>query len=334
MKNILYIGPYRQRDLNGIWSRALAHNIISGSSNNVQLRPLFIDSKYAIDAIDNVLSTKEKNQIDKLDTVIQHVPLEQARPINAVQNNILIPIMSPDLIDQTETQNLSKFSTILIDNKSDAVRLSQAYPFLQKNIKNIDYTFSVTASPATSFNIGLFGNSNTKLYMVCNYKLNARVIYDIIVAFIANLKSKDMVLILFTLDITANEKSELEKFIQDAYKAMGINHTLSRVIIAPISSDLNNICIAHKSANTYIDAIDYGSNSINTKLASSLNNSILKINTDYHFNLTNHANYISYNGSLKISSESINSAIKAYIVSKNTSNQISLFKTQHINKYI
>jgi hypothetical protein len=334
MNHTLFIGPYRQRDLNGIWSRALAHNIINGTSNNVQLRPFFIDRKYAIDTIDDVLCSKEKNTIQAFDTVVQHVPIEQACAIDAVKNNVLIPIISPDILGKSEAESLSKFSSILVDNKNDSTRLSQAYPLMQKSIKHMDYAFSVTTPSSTSFNVGLLDNVSTKLYMVCSYRLNSRMVYDTIVSFIANLRSKDMILVLFALDISVTEKNELEKFIQDTYKAMNIGHTINRVVVAPITSDLNNINTAHRSGNVFIDIADYGSTTINNKLASAFNNTILKIIPEYQFSLTNHSNNISDTGSLKISSESINTAIKKYIQSKNVSNQTILFKTHHINKYI
>jgi hypothetical protein len=161
-----------------------------------------------------------------------------------------------------------------------------------------------------------------------------RSVYDIIVSFIANIRSKNIVLVLFALDISPSEKSQLEGFIEETYKSMGIDYTVSRVMIAPITSDLNNICAAHRSGDVLIDAIDYGSNSINIALANSLGKSVLKIDTSYHFSLTSSSNKISHYGSFKLSSDIVNVSIKNYIENKNLTHSTSLFKTHNINKYI
>lgn len=330
--NILFIGPYRQRDINGLWSKALAHNIIQ-SSSNVQLRPIFIDTKYKVNNIDKVLIDHEQTRLDSITTVVQHVPIEQASVINAVEKNILIPIISSNLVDKHHVEQLTKFNALFIDNKYDAIRVSQSYPILQKITKNIDYVFEIDSTTAAAFNIGLFNHSK-KLYMVCDYRLNMRTIYDIIVSFVANIKSRDIALILFMLDISSAEKTELENFIQETYKNMDVPYTIGRVIVAPITSDLNNVCAAHKSGDVFIDAADYGSNSINTKIAESLNKQILKVDTEYVFGLVDNSNRISHKGSVKLSSQAINNSIKRYTETLNPVNATSLFKTQHINKYI
>jgi hypothetical protein len=333
MNNILYIGPYRQRDIDGLWSTALAQNILSNQTNNLALRPIFLDSKFAIKDIEASLCNKENTRLPKIDTVIQHVPLEKANTIDSIDRNILIPIVNTNLVPKDNIDKISKFDGILVDNKSDSIRISQAYPSLQKLVKHIDYVFDIDPSHKLSFNIGLLNNSE-KLYMVCSCKNNTRVIYDIIISFIGNIKSKDTVLVLFTLDISPAEKAELDRFIKEAYSSMDLGHSINRVIVAPITSDLNNIYAAHKSGDIFIDAIDYGSNSINLKIANSLKKSVIKIDPDYIFSLTDGNNKINQVGSLKISSQTINTSIKKYLDSSQIYNTTSLFKTHHINKYL
>lgn len=332
MSNILFVGPYRQRNIDGIWSRALIHNIISDKNHSVQIRPIFIDNKCAIENTDTILKTYENNRIQNFDTVIQHTTLDSASPIHAIKKNVLIPIVTSNIVSNSK-DHLSKFDSIVIDNKHDSVRLLTAYPFMQKMVKNIDYMFTVEQSVNGSFNTGLLETSE-KLYTILNYRLNIRTIYDIVVSFIANIKSKNVALILYTLDITSSEKTELENFIQETYKSMGVLHTISKVMVAPITSDLTNIYIAHKSGDVFIDAVDYGSNSINIKIAAGLNKPIIKIDPDYGFSLTDSGNLISANGSYKLSSQSINSSIRKYIENKITTNNSSLFKTTHISKCI
>jgi hypothetical protein len=258
---------------------------------------------------------QENIRLSKIDTVIQHTPLDQARVIDSVDRNILIPIISTNLIPKDKIDKILRFDGILVDNKPDTIRISQAYPSLQKLIKNIDYVFDLDSSYKAGFNIGLLNNSE-KLYMVCSLRTNSRVVYDTIVSFIGNIRSRDIVLILFTLDISPSEKAELEKFIKEAYNSMGISYAINRIIIAPITSDLNNIYAAHKSGDIFIDAIDYGSNSINLKIVNSLKKNIIKIDPDYIFSLTDDSNKINHVGSLKISSQTINNSIKRYLESQ------------------
>jgi hypothetical protein len=297
------------------------------------LRPIFLDNKYATKNIEESLYLQENIQLSKINTIIQHTPLEQALIIDSVEKNILVPIINSNLVSKETINKVLRFDGILVDNKPDSIRISQAYPALQKLVKNIDYVFDVDSSYTAGFNIGLLNNSE-KLYMVCNYRNNIRVIYDTIVSFIANIRSKDIVLVLFTLDISPSEKTELEKFIQETYNSMSTKYSISRVVIAPITSDLNNIYAAHKSGDVFIDAIDYGSNSIHLKIANSLKKNIIKIDPDYIFSLTDGSNKINQVGSLKISSETINNSIKKYLEARQTNNNTSLFKTNHINKYL
>jgi hypothetical protein len=333
MNNILYIGPYRQRDINGLWSTALIQNILSDRSKNVSLRPIFLDSKCAIKNIDEALCHQENIRLSNIDTVIQHAPLNKACVIDSVDRNILIPIIDTNLVPKDVIDKVLKFDGILVDNKPDAIRFSQAYPTLQKLVKNIDYVFDVDSSYKAGFNIGLLNNSE-KLYMICNYRTNVRAMYDTIVSFIGNIRSKNIVLVLFTLDISSSEKAELEKFIKEAYNSMDTKYSINRVIIAPITSDLNNIYVAHKSGDVFIDVVDYGSNSINLKIANSLKKNVVKIDPDYVFSLTDESNKINQVGSLKISSQTINNSIKKYLETKQLHNTASLFKTNHINKYL
>jgi len=333
MNNILYIGPYRQRDIDGLWSTALIQNMLSDRSKNIALRPIFLDNKCAIKNIDKSLCNQENICLSKIDTVIQHVPLNKARVIDSVDRNILVPIMSTNLVPKDVIDQLLRFDGILVDNKPDSIRISHSYPSLQKLVKNIDYVFDVDSSYKAGFNIGLLNNSE-KLYMICNYKTNVRAIYDTIVSFIGNIRSKDIVLVLFTLDISPSEKAELEKFIKEAYNSMDTKYSINRVVVAPITSDLNNIYAAHKSGDVFIDVVDYGSNSINLKIANSLKKNIIKIDPDYIFSLTDDSNKINQVGSLKISSQTINNSIKKYLEVRQVHNTGSLFKTNHINKYL
>ena len=319
--------------MNGLWSTALIQNMLSDRSKNIALRPIFLDNKCVTKDIDKSLCHQENVRLSKIDTIIQHVPLNRASVIDSIDRNILIPIINTNLVPKDIIDQVLKFDGILIDNKPDTIGISQSYPSLQKLVKNIDYVFDIDSSYKAGFSIGLLNNSE-KLYMVCNYKTNIRVIYDTIVSFIGNIRSKDIVLVLFTLDISPSEKSELEKFIRETYNSMDTKYSINRVIIAPITSDLNNIYAAHKSGDVFIDVVDYGSNSINLKIANSLKKNIVKIDPDYIFSLTDDSNKINQVGSLKISSQTINNSIKKYIETRQIHNTASLFKTNHINKYL
>lgn len=335
MKNILFIGPYRQRNLDGIWSRALAHNIINTASTNVRTRPIFIDYDSSISDLDAVLTAaEEQTVIDSIDTVIQHVPIDMASPIDAVKQNILIPILDPNIIPQYRiTDTISRFDKILVDNKADALKIAQNYPILNPITKNIDYTFEISSNIKTRFNIGLL-NKSTALYMALNYKQNSRLIYDIIVSFIANIEHHNKILALFMLDISVSEKQELENFINQAYKAMDMPYSINRVVVLPITSDTNNLYTAHATGDIFIDAIDTGSNSINLKIAQSLKKLIIKFDNNFIFSLTNNSNQISKLGSIKLSSQSINHSIRYYLENESIYQISSLFKTQHINKLL
>lgn len=319
----LYVGPYRQRDALGIWSNTLLHNYIDTGAN-IQARPIYLNDKYAISVVDqDILKCESKNNTN-FQTIIQHVPISAAQAIPCIDTNILIPIIDDKVPSEEAIDELQQFDILLIDTKLNYHKLHTYCPSLRSKIKTITYDLPNITIQNNIFSFGVYDVFD-KLYFIGNYTNNKNSIETLIQSFLSNISYQDTCLVLFMTDITESEKIELEKFIQKTHQNLGTVFTINKVVVAPILSNINNICIAHNSGNTFIDIENTGSCAINQKIAIAFNKKVIE-NVETEFKLYKRS------GQINISDLSMNRLVQRYIISKNI--DTSLFKTEHIRNIL
>ena len=96
--NILYIGPYRQKDAIGLTSLNILVNLLQ-SKHNVSAKPIYFN-KNSITISDNHVLEAENKRFDHYDLVIQNVKPDQAIKINSVAKNIFCLLYTSDAADE------------------------------------------------------------------------------------------------------------------------------------------------------------------------------------------------------------------------------------------
>lgn len=317
MNKTLYIGPYRQRDPIGLLSQSMLINLDENATIDLYARPIYLDPEYNTNAIADTVSKIElKSDNTEFDTIIQHLPIDYAQRIDCIKNNILIPILDDQELSDDYYNKLIKFNKIYIDNKQDYIKLTQfSGPKLTKIVSLVDYQKHLIVKNNGKFDIGVLNNTK-KLYHITNYKQNIRSVHQIILSYIKNIKYSivnNLSLILFVLDVNQSDKSILDKFITRCYDDAGCKYAVNRIVIAPITSDINNICIAHNTGNAYISLNDYGSDSINIKLANNLKKDIISFEHKYHLSFSNRFNITQDYLSIARSDDVVNTSIRNYM---------------------
>lgn len=330
--NILYIGPYRQKNIIGIHSQILLLNLTNDKSNSITARPIYTDfSKPIVSDLHNDIVKLEKTIYDSYDVVIQHVPLSMACPIQSVKSNIIIPVLSAKNLSDDDVATLSKFDKILVDNKNDYNRLS-LHKSLASKVNTYEYSFNVNIGPEASIDLGMFNHSN-KIYFIGEYAENVTNISNICKSFVSNTSIEDAVLIIFLLYPGNNQVQELENHIREIYSINKPSNIINRILIIPIDTEVQHLAVIHKVCDTFISLQDDNSNYINLKLSQAHNSSNISFDiSDYSFSFDRNKKF-DQNGYFGPSESSVNEKLKKYFKFKTTS-EIVPFKKTPINKLI
>jgi hypothetical protein len=331
--NILYIGPYRQNSLDGIHSLCILQTLLTNGLHNIVARPVYINASTPTSKLPTEVINAEKNDNQNIDCVIQHTPISFGSRVYQINKNIIIPILGSEKLSLNEQNILASFDMILLDSKLDANKLLKSNNKIQKNIKNFDYDIFSDPVNNSIYDLGII-SSLKKLYFIGSAIDNADYINMLVRSFIKNNHQDNLALVLYLLDVDFKDKEYIDKKINDIYTTYyGGANKLNKVITVPIQTSLQNLIIAHNSCDILIDLHNKGSNSINLKIAQTLNKPIVSISNDLTYK-SNDSNYMSHHGYLSVSEEHIDNAIKSYINSKSLQTTTSLFKTQHLNKIL
>lgn len=329
--NILYIGPYRQNNIDGWTDCQILNNMLKNPKFNIRCCPIYMsDTAGTLSTISNNISEAENNRIDVFDVIIQRAKPEYLIHINKIPKNIAIPILNTSRFNDNIINNLSKFNSLLVDSKLNYNMLS-IYSKLKNKIKTFDYTLLLDNIPKNKFNIGIL-NFTKKIYFIGDYKKNITNIHKICQSFIANTKSKEYSLLLFLTNLDSQSKTLLDNTIKQYYITHRINYTVNRILIIPIESNTESISIAHQTGDIYLDIQDDNSNSFNCKLAGALNKSIIQYHIeDFGLEFV-HNNEPNLNGYTCLSLGAINNSIKNLILGR--IDAAPPFKKQDINHLI
>lgn len=324
--NILYLGPYRQNNINGWTSTSLLKHLLSSKKNNITCRPVYVEPSNTITEVEGIIKKSENTTYEHYDSIIQHANIDSLIKINGIEHNIAIPIINDKLMNSENLENLCNFDKILVDTKLTYNRLQQ-YKEIKNKVKTYDYELDIKSSSNSSFHIGILEQSK-KIYFIGKYDSNLNNIVNICKAFIHNIQSNEYVLILFLFDLDLSKKKYIESIINQYYLLHNMKYTINRTIIIPIDTKLDNMLVAHQTGNIYLDLQDDNSNSLNVKIASMLNKSIVQFNYDdmvFLFDRNNQHNTMGFTG---VSEKAINREI--YNCMNNNINKPQIFKKENI----
>lgn len=320
--NIFFIGPYRQDNFDGIFSRNIVNSL--GEKHNIFARPIYYDGTDILQEIDSKTKLFEDNDINQYDCLIQHVKPIDCLHTNQFKKNVLIPII--DEIYEAEIFIDSTIDKILVDDIDD-------YTDKLNNNKTeiFDYNLYIDIKKERIFDIGPL-NALKKLYFVGEYKSNYDIILGLIRSFIHLRKqiNQDYCLVLFAINITQNDIGFIQNYIQQAYKALNAVHTINKVIVIPISMSTEHVIAAHNSGDIFLNFNHCPYNQINKKIAQSLNKKIINKNKNFTNNLyTNNTFHTS--AQPYMSDKDITDSIIDYLIDEKVNNtKLKTKKYKHI----
>lgn len=225
--NILYIGPYRQLDDNGILSKMYLQNLIA-SGHNITSRPIYINLS-SIESSANNFLVNETNLYDSYDIIIQHAPIKLLHSYSKYKKNIAIPIFDrhKNLRDY-ELTRLKNFDTILLDNHYDESILAKTS--LSKKIKTITCPIMKDLAKDASgqkINLGIH-NKSIKYYTFVDINKDADLINKILISFYTAFRCNyGKSIIVFIEGASQQQQNQLAQSIKDIKKQMKIQERKS-----------------------------------------------------------------------------------------------------------
>jgi len=260
--NILYIGQYRNISLNGLYSEVILNNLNQIGKVTSRSIPTERSDKYSNNTI-----LSDNKSYDTYDIIIQHLPVENICYTQKIQKNIIIPILKNSLLSEEDINYLNMFSDVLVD--SDLAK---------------DYLDGILDKPTTLYRLrydDVIKNTNEgisfpsynqmkKIYTIVNYKYNTEYVLTLISEFISvTLNQENICLIIYMLDTNANEVNEVQSHVSNMQQLCHIHtENIPKVVIAPISCSNNDLCLAHKAGEVFLDLQDYPRNPMNKEIAS------------------------------------------------------------------
>jgi hypothetical protein len=267
--NIFFIGPYRQNNFDGIFSRNIVESI--AQKHSIFARPIYYEKSDSNSEIKTSIDEYEDRDLKDYDCLIQNVRPVDCLYTNQFGKNILIPIIENNLEEELFIhQTIHK---ILLDNDDQSIEENKD---LSKKTEFFDYDVSVQIEKNRVFDIGPL-HAMKKFYFIGEYQKNYDTVLSCIRSFVY-IRSKidsDYILVIFLINVSQTDLAFINNYIQQVYKIFNSPHTINRVVICPISMSLENISAAHNTGDIFLNYNSYPKNQINLKIAQKLNKHIV-----------------------------------------------------------
>jgi hypothetical protein len=258
--NILYLGPYRQYDYNGIISRKYINTIVQAKHIQLTTRPIYIDASCEHKDIPKNIVELEHNILNTYDMLVQHLPLNYLA-INKKMKNVAIPILNINKINTFNQYKLNEFDMVLVNNIYAKTSID---PLLNTPSKMFDFNIDTNMLReyiGKRLDLGIF-NHFQKFYFIGDHNTNTDIVEDIIKAFYTNYYSfNDTCLILFLRNIN----SDIEEYIKKIHNKFKIKDSMHSILIVPIGTNEQDIIAAHGSCNIFLDINDDNRESLHNK---------------------------------------------------------------------
>ena len=267
---VLFLGPYRQSDLNGFFSLNILRNI--SQKYSVCARPI-----YYIGGSNNPpkdICDLENNNMSEYEILIQNVRPKDCLLTNQFDKNIFIPILQSSDIDNDLFMN-ETLDSILVDEQYDTMDFIK----INKNkIKIFDYSLFIKEDSTSVFDLGIW-NKYTKLYTILDYYEDLHILYSIIRSFIKSnsIIPQEFCLVLFITNLSKQDSGLLQEYINNIYNTFKAAHTINKIVLVPIQANENNIVASHNSGTIFLDVVNNIKNKLNKKIATEKKKNIINI---------------------------------------------------------
>lgn len=294
MKNILYIGPYREH--NGLGRSAKRHidSLITNSNINLAIRPIYYTKKISIDDI-NIYNEFEENSFSYYDAVIQHGYPDTFEYNASFGKHIGIVEIETRLFQHSGwVEKMNLLDEIIVGS---IFSLNSCYESgVNKPIKisPCPYNISKYTTQHPDFFTYQSGNRPFIFYTIGNYN-EKKNIKNIIKAFLLAFNNNDNVKLFIKTEHNEHENDSLNELVEyDIAQIKKIirkehNETCDIDILCGDLKDIDIIRL-HQSSNCYINTVradGFGNSAIEAALADKLVINTKNIGSNTYINSTN-----------------------------------------------
>lgn len=273
--NSLFVGPYRQFDMNGLYSQSLLYYLYRTAPADRKLisRNIYLNNSSINGDINLHIINETEKYADNISTLIQNVPANSVYLSQHINNNICIPILDNKILQDEDLYRLSMCSKVLVDNYVSFISLK---PYIN-NIELITHDPVFASTNLPNINLGIYANTK-KMYFIGDYIGNKDLIRDLVISFILfSTKHDNLSLILFLTDSSQKDIQEVQSIVQKVYSDLQITNVFVKVVGVSVSSNINSLISCHMSGNIYLNINDNIRNDLNVKYAEKFNNEILDL---------------------------------------------------------
>lgn len=290
MKNTIFIGPYRQDNFNGKWSRSLLDHLIrTKETNSVIARPIYLEDSKVEECSTEIIGSELVDE-NHYDILVQNTFLDGIITVPKLKNYV-IPITTNKKISKEQIESLYQCDKILVDNFFQYREYSELFPdktFL------FDYAInSPKVSSVKKIDMGIY-NHMQKMYFIGSYAKNQDLIKMLInISVLIHRYRENICMVIFLTDQTNDTTKELKEYSEKIYKELKINNIINKNIFFNMNYNLDNLMMCHSSCDIFLDINEDIGHSFNRKCAEHFDNFILG-SEDLEFHLEFSRNELAY----------------------------------------
>lgn len=286
--SVLYLGPYRQTDINGQVSRFFLNTILSKyDPGSVVSRPIYLSNEIGLLSKKIKFNTEVTNLVSKYDILVQHMPIEHMQYMPGVAKlHYAFPIID----------NLENFG-LLADNLSILnyfdkifVQSNKEKNTLAKIVDGDKIEVFIPQINKEEFNKIIkqkykFANyeSSKKFYFIGNLNKDESIIKKIIFSMYVSTADWDISPIcVFFLDFDHKpDIVSLDNEIKNIRKNFGLSEDYGKEIFIFKHFTEAELIVAHGSCDTYLSLNDSQTYYLQELYASICNNQIISLDDVY-----------------------------------------------------
>ena len=254
MKNILFLGPYRQNDG---WGNAAKEYLraLSHTGHNIVARPLYLNTQRAFDPLDEFSLLESKHE-DKFDVVIQNAVPDMFRRYEGVKN-IGISFFETTINSTPWPQSLELMDQLWVTSRFD-------FEFVLNNIRTQQHIVKVPCSyekytKEYSYNNLLKNHSHEFKFYFIGELTQRKNLYSLLTAFhLAFSPAEPVRLVLKVNKVGASERQTLQEIQslissvkQDLHLYQSEEEYSQEIIISDFLSDDDLVGI-HKECDCFV----------------------------------------------------------------------------------
>lgn len=247
MKNVLYIGPYRQLDEWGMNSRAFAKMLSQQEGVNLVLRPVWFNQDSHMVDIGDLSKYENKQIVGEKNVLIQHGIPSFLNYDGSFEKNIAVLSVDCKLNNQWK-MHLNLFDEVLVFSDYEKQLLEDSN--IQTNVCGLNRPPMFDSKEMQRFEFNVKG-----LIFYTNVSLDKKSgIREIAMAYYSECSIRDDCILI--LCCTPDNASKIEELLNEIKVELGIysnNGFYPHVGVAPVD-DIATMNFMHEKGDYYIDA--------------------------------------------------------------------------------